>query len=394
MPILDAAADANHQQLYRYAQLGLVPDWVRQAKDAFPEKSAAASPRNAFADVRSRQFRLDSPAATYLSALYFTDQQSQYPVKTAGWIRERIESAVKYWGIDNAYQDLRVKLAALHVRDAETLSDDCFALVRTLGNGQVEREYPLRNAKEVRAAAEWLKTHRDHDGLPFGDRYTIAVKIHEKAAQYGASLGEHETFIERQAGLGFCSAQEAADMIRIHVKAAAKASEDTKAGMLKLAQVVETTPELALDHGRLVELAKTVDLFDRSSGLISGYGNLLKRAEDVLFGTLYKEAQAVRDSVCQLTTGSVYDHDQLEKLSVDDIRSLFGEEFADQCTSGAAIDPEKLAELASTLPYPDALTFDRLMSDVGQGPVFKQSGFRLKFNRDELAAAAAVYGQA
>lgn len=381
---LDAAADSNHQQLYRYHQLGLVPDWVKNAANAFPTKQAAAIPISAFGDVRTRQYRCDTPAATYLSALYFLDQQDQYPAKTAGWIRARIEQAAERWQIRNAYNDLRTKLARLRTRDAVTLSADDFALPDS-------RQYPLRNAKEVRAAAQWLAEHRDK--IPYGDRYTIAGKIIEKAAAFGASLGPQEAFVARQAGLGFCSAQEAAQLIRLHVKAAARAAPEDAASMLKLAATVEASPEFVLDHQGLVGLAKTVDLFDRATGLIAGYGELLKRAEDVLFSTLYSEVQEIRKTACQLVSGSVYEPAQFNKLAVDDLRALFGDEFVAGCTQAGVLDTEKLAELAQTLPFADAQAFDRLLEEAGHSPVFKRAGFRVKFNREALAAAAAAYGE-
>ena len=118
-------------------------------------------------------------------------------------------------------------------------------------------------------------------------------------------------------------------MIRTHVKAAARATPGDIEGMNKLAATVERSPSLALDHEKLAELAKTVDLFDRANRLTGGYGTYMQRPEDVLFGTLYNEVKLARQ-VCQLTTGSVYEPSQLSKLAVDDLRSLFGEDFVDQ----------------------------------------------------------------
>ncbi len=390
MPVLDPADDLNHQQLHRYVQLGLVPDWVRSASDAFPEKSAAVLPLNVLADTTNKRYRCDTKAATFLSALYFHDHKSQIMPKQAVFIQNRLEKAVDQWGIRNAYDDMRTKLAALHHRDAVTLPDDAFAIVRTPSVGEKERLYPLRNAKEVRAAAQWLADNRDSAGLAFRDRHVIACKIVEKAAAFGADLGGNEEFIERQAGRGFCDVEAAAAMIRTHVKAASHAAPADVEGMYKLADTIEATPTLALDHEKLAELAVTVDLFDRVNNLVRGYGDYLKRPEDVLFGTLYHEVKQARH-VCQLTTGTVYEPDQLSKLAVDDLRALFGDDFVESCTSGAMLDAEKLAEVAATLPYPDAVTFDRLMSDSGYAPVYKQSGVRIRDDRTKLAAAAAAY---
>ena len=56
----------------------------------------------------------------------------------------------------------------------------------------------------------------------------------------------------------------------------------------------------------------------------------------------------------------------------------------------AHLDPEKMAEVASTLPVPDAEVFDRLMAEVGQPPIRKEATAR-GVTEDEAEKLARTY---
>jgi len=393
MPVSDQTADVNLRELYYYSKLYDLPEYVKQADAAALCDSASHRelPSTMFADVKDRRFPINTKAATWLSWLHFVEKKAELHPKIAGWIEDRLEQFARYHGIEPDVAGLREKHAELHRDGLAQLPDSTFALVWAGENGTKERRYPLRNPKEVQAAATWFEQYRDHFAFP--DRQTIATKILDKAAALGAMLGDElDDVLQRQAGRGVYDPQEAAAMLRNRAKAAVtNCSQEMRQGMLKLAEAVESTPQLAMDPATTAELCKTVDMFDRTTKLAGRYdADGLSRPEDVLFrGTLKAAAQFVKDAV-ELTNGAVFEQDQLGKLTLRDVRDLFGEELAGAVSDGLEVHPEKMATLARTLPRPDADTLERLMAEAGERPRAKQAGTREGLSRAQLQTLARI----
>jgi hypothetical protein len=70
----------------------------------------------------------------------------------------------------------------------------------------------------------------------------------------------------------------------------------------------------------------------------------------------------------------VYKKAELESIKLDEIKDLFGNEFADRVSSGGLfVDSEKLAEELATLPRGDAGLFDKLVDGLGIKTAYKQA---------------------
>lgn len=392
MPVYDQTADTNFQELHRLAKLYPFPDWVKSAQTAEAFQPDSTLSPNAYGDSRSKQFPCHTKAATFFSTLYFLENRNEIPAKVAGWIDERLQKFAAHHGITNTLRSLREKYAELHTEATDALPDSMFALVRVQADGLKKRSYMLRNAAEVKVAAQWLLDNRDDEELPYVDRRTIATKILEKAGQYGAGLGATLGQLERQAGRGLGDPQQIAEMIRTRVKAAEKLPQDVNDRMLRLADTISAGGQFLLDVEKMAGICQTVEDFDRRTGIARGYGEILRRPEDVIFAHTFKEASAFVKSACELQTGAVFEPEQFEKLALEDVESLFGDEFAKQVSRGLQVDGEKMATLASTLPRNDAAVLERLLADSGMTPVVKRAAAaRDRINRELLAKAAETY---
>ena len=388
MPILDHTQDTGGVELHRLAKLYPLPDFVKSAsvdKTLHPVDLNA----NEFADPRDgfRNFPCHNPASTWLSTLFFAEKQGSYNLKEAARVRQSLDGYAKYWNIKAAVDAIWARHKELTKCADDTLPDSDFAVVYALENGTKERHCRMKNAAEVKAAAGWLAQHRD--ALPFHERHVIAKKVQEKAARYGADLGANETFIDRQVGLGICHPPAVVQMLQDRARLAKTAAQ--KDAMTKLAQVVVTQPRAALDPSTLLKLAETIDGYDRALHLQDAYSDVIPRSEDVLFGITLREARASIGDAVALTTTRVYDRKDFQKLALQDLRDLFGKDFASSVAAGLEINTEKLAEIVPTLARPDAELFERALQEAGIPPILNKSGADMRMAPGMLDALAAGY---
>ncbi len=364
----DQTADLNLVELSRYTKLYDPPAYVKTA-DLQDTCRPAGLPLNVYADIRQPpQLPCHTKAATYVSWAYFLNHRSEINPKVVEKIAQRLESFAASHGILPTVERLLAKHAALQTDDLGQLPDSAFAYVWVDELGGRERRYPLRNALEVKAAAGWFAEHRDHFG--YADRQTMASKILTKAASFGADIRSERQLLERQAGYGFCHPAQAAELIRKRA-AASIAPRELREQLLKVATATADTSEVALESAHLQKLAAMLDQFDHLPG--NQYLEPQTRLEDVLFGVTYTEAAQFKKVACTLTTGSVYTQAQFAKLALRDVRDVFGSELAEQVSVGLHVDPEKMAEVAFTLPRPHALQLEQLLDEAGVQPVTKQA---------------------
>lgn len=316
-----------------------------------------------YADQYNKLYPCHTAPATWLSALFFADKQANFTTKQAADIRERIHASANYFGILNLVQELEEKVAAAGTTDLNALPDSDFAIVWIGENGVKDRHWPLRNATEVKFAADHFSKYRDE--FVYEDRRKIAEKILEKSAAYGADINEHIHTLSLTAGAGACAASVASDMLRKRAALVARTNADGAWLMRKLAESVESNPEKAREHDYRVKLAAAVDEFDRTNLLNRLYDDGgLPRPEEVLFAVTEKAARDFLASNVETTTGNVYALEDLEKLAVDQVREWLGDEFADAVTAGGVyMDRDKLAAIVPTLDRGMAAMLDRLMQE-------------------------------
>ena len=370
---LDQAHDVSGRETHRLTTLHPSPDFVKAAAQDRLQGDETL-PRHLYADQNNKLYPCHTAAATWMSALFFNDKQAQFNKVASEYIRTRINLAAEYFGIAGLVGELEEKMAAEIGQSLNQLPDTEFAIVWGSDTGK-ERHWPLRNANEVKFAAASFKQYRDE--FVFDDRHTIANKILEKAAQYGADVSDAGGTLELAAGQGACAAKVASQMLKDRVRLTARQHGDLAAELSKLAEFVDQNPEKAREVDTRLKLASAVDNFDKNTGLYRMYDNGgLARPEEVLFAITEKVARDFLDQNVETTTGNVYALDDLEKLAVEDVREWLGDDFADAVSAGGVyMDRDKLAEIVPTLDRGMASTLDRLMSEKTAGAVVKSAAF-------------------
>jgi hypothetical protein len=393
MPLnADQVADKGNggAELYRLSQLYKFPAFVKKANpDQVLARRTAA--QTIYADPVRRQFPCDSAASTWLSALFYQEKRAEFHPKDQRRIERLLDQYTSYWRIKEAVDQIRGRWTELHKTAEEQLPDSAYAYVWVGEDGRKERHCRLSNAVEVKAAAEWLEKYRDR--LPFRDRHTIATKILEKASSYGAAVGDHMEFLERQAGRGVCDPAEVVE--QVEKRAYLTTKPDLREAFVTMARTLRDKPRQAMHPSNLVKLAETIDTLDRQilnvGGRYADYG--LVRPEELVFkATFAKVAGDLQRSVAT-TNGKVYEKGALGKLAVADLRALFGDEFAGKVSTPLGdVDVEKMAEELSALPRPDAQALEALLSEHGVVPVLhKAASAGAGLSRAEIEALADQY---
>lgn len=385
---VDQVADANGAELFRLSQLYPFPEFVKKANLELVMKPGPLAV-TVYADAVRRQYPCHNAASTWLSAAYFYEKKAEFHPKDAGRIEARLDHYVDYWRIRPAVEALKSKNAEYTKTAADSLPDSAYAWVWVAANGHKERRLPLRSAVEVKTAADYL--HQYADRFDFKTRNAVARKIVTKAAAFGAGLGDRREWLEKSAGMGVGDPRAIVAMIEDRAKLATDVA--FRQGILKLAEAVRTTPRAALAPSALAELCHTVEQIDRTLGIFNKYAATVPRPEDVIFSATFTKAAAELSETCALTSGNAYRKEQFSKLALDAVSALFGDEFAAQVRKGVGdVDVEKMAELAATLPRPDAELLDAMMADADQRPVLtKAASSRQGFSAADFAQMAEAY---
>lgn len=385
MQTLDQSADTQGVQLAKLSHHYEFPSFVKTA-DFTQVMTPTNLERNVYADYYNKEFPCHTKAATWVSAMYFFENRGDLNPKQASAIEQRLQQFADYHRIRNAYNDLKQQHQSLHKEAA--LSDDQYAYVWVGEDGNVQRQYPLRNPLEVKEAANWFHTYRDH--WIYSDRRKIATRILKRANDYGAQLPPViDLFLRKQAGEGIPDPREV--VVMLNNRAHLTNNPDLKAGVTKLAHTVQTQPAQTLAPAQLEKLAEVVDQIDRTIGLVGKYTDTVPRPEDVIFRNTYKEATGFVSDCCTLTNGSIYNKPDFKRVKLSEVQALFGDSFASEIRSGLDVDPEKFAQLAHTLPRGEADMLDRLLSDHAITPLGKQAAMsKVGFSKEQLQGLASL----
>jgi hypothetical protein len=371
--VSDQTADLNGQQTHRITMLYGPPEFVKTAEhDQLCGDDT--TPHALYADSTRRRFPCHTKAATWLSAAFFYENRASTPAPLAARIEARIKQSADYFGIGEQVAELATTIAEATTSDMAKLADDRFAIVLQQPDGSKERHYPLRNAQEVKAAADYLTKYRDQ--LAFSDRRQMADKILGAAAKYGSNISGQIGVLEKAAGIGTCAASDAAQMIRAHVSAAGRrCAADMRQALEKAAAMLVDDPASIQHFGTLSQIADVMDGFDRQYGLLVKYDKTLERPDDVLFAVSAKSAAELsNDLVGNSMTGAYYKRADLARVPLSDLAAALGDDFADAVgTAGAWPDTEKLAKIIPTLPRGDAELFDSVVAHAGIEPLAVES---------------------
>jgi hypothetical protein len=385
LDILDQTRDLGGQELYRICRLYEAPGYVKEASVEQLCGPDTARP-HLFADQRNRLFPMHTKSAVWVSAAFLFEKRAALPRGEVDAVESRLLAAADYWGILPQVEALKEKVAAASRDDLSKLPDEDFCWVQ---GG--ERQLPMRNGLEVKAAAEYL--HKWRDEFTFDDRQLMARKVLQKAARHGANLGDHDEFLEKLAGFGSCAAATAAKLVRDRATLARSREPELAGELEKMAEMILKDPQKSRRPTSLAKIASTIDQLDRLLH-IREYSEAVPRPEDVLFVVTRKTASALADQHMRTTTGSVYDVDDMAKLRTQQVRHYLGDDLARAVDSdGIHIDVTKAAEVIPTLPLGDARTFDQLCQDVGIRPFTKEAGVRTGLTREDLRSLASAHRQ-
>lgn len=387
--VLDQAKDRTGQELHRITSLYSPPDFVKHASYNNICGDPKTLPLHIYADPRARRFPCHTPASTWMSAAFFADKRACYSNRDAETVEDRLVKAATYHGIAGDLQNIFEKASKYHANDKDALPDESFAFVWSKDDGSVERHLPLRNKHEVKCAAEYVHEHRDE--FTYSDRQVMAEKVLVKSSEYGADIGPHLEYLEKQAGYGTCSGKAAAKLL------------DSRAGMTNnhhaqqqlkaAASLIRNNPDVAHSPEKMQKLAAFVDAFDHANGIVRDYGHSVPRPEDVLFNINEKMAEEVSSAHIPMTSGNIYKVADLQNVKLDVIRDWMGADFANEVSAGGLyVNMNKLAELLPTLPRGDAEQFDRLLSTTGVQPFAKEAAHVPEgLSRQDLFDLAARY---
>lgn len=370
---LDHTRDISGRETHRLTSLYPPPDFVKNASHERVHGDAETLPRHMYADPANKLYPCHSAPATWMSALFFEEKKASLDADRREAIQQKLDSHAAYFGISSAVAELRVKVALNAGKDLAQLPDEDFAIVWADDAGNKERHWPLRNATEVKYASAHFKKYRDE--FTFEDRHKIAVKILDKAVEYGADTTPAENTLELAAGRGACAAKVAADMLRNRAGLVRRTHAELSGELEKLAGLVEANDVEARREETRLKIASIVDQFDRDTNLCRLYDDGgLPRAEEVLFAITEKVANDFMKAHVETTTGNVYNLDDLEKLAVEEVRNWLGDEFADAVSAGGVyMDRDKLAAIVPTLDRGMAGTLDRLLSEKGVDAAVKSA---------------------
>ena len=364
--VLDQSQDINWEVQRNLTAVYGMPEFVKTASGNDLYGDADTLPDNVYAYPTKRLYPCHTKSATWLSALFWGHKKNAFNTATQFSIEDGIKKAATYWGIENQINELWEKMAGVAQNELSGLPDSDFALVWE-GGGNKERAYPLRNAVEVRRASEWFAKHAS--AFTYVDRQRMALRILEKAADYGAIVHDQDK-LEKCAGYGYCPKDALIKAWELRADMLKRSHAELSKEAATMAITITDADLDVRDHGVRVKLASLMDAFDRATGLIAKYDDALCCPEDVLFQITEKKASEFMAEHIETVTGTVYEKTAIERIDSDVLREWLGDDIIDAC-GGMMLSTEKLAEIIPTLPRPSAAAFDQAAAACGVSPVGK-----------------------
>jgi len=372
LQLIDQTTDLGGHEWHRITQLYAIPEAIKTASDQ-QMRGGEDTPDHLFADPIGRRYPCHTAAAVVASAAYLYEKAAHLVTRPEiAQIESRILSSANYFNVTDEVSQLKDAIKQAHVYDESALPDDAFALVVPHPNGQDKiRKYPLRNALEVKEAADYFMGYRDD--FIFSDRQTIAAKILEKQAKHGASLGEHRDAIEKQAGLGTCPGGVVTDFLQTRIDSLNHTGQqgEWRNGLEGLQKTIAGDPSKVHSPDILCKIAKVVDNIDRECRFVSAYDTMLDRPEDVLFQLTEKIASDVTaELVGSNMTGNFFKKSDLAAVPLESLRAVMGDEFASAISSGNAwVNVEKMAQIVPTLPLGDMQQLETALFEQSIYPI-------------------------
>jgi hypothetical protein len=356
---MDQIADKNKQTLWKLSQEFDFPEFVKNAEAL---TSIDTLNHSVFADQTSKQFPCVDPSNTYISYLYFLDNERDIPSEKRAEIQGRLDYFADFWKVREHTDAL---VSAFEKRNSQKdLEEDDYALV-TAHNGREVRKFPIPNAESVVKAAEYLWENRT--SYPYMWRKAAAKNILKKAGSLSVDIPEpYGQYLERAAGNGIAPAVKVASAI---CNRACLLQEDPSAAdivtmLAKTAKsILEADTELSREN--LEKVAQIIGGVDESFGYARFYTRGLPTPEESCFGFTVKVAQEIKDAHVGLITGDLYKVSDIKTTDKDVFLAALDEDVVDSMFEGDKLNTEKAAKILPTLPLGDASILSTALHRAG-----------------------------
>lgn len=346
---MDVLHDQSYRQWLAIEAAYDVPDYVNTS-EAMSKEAAAELNDNLFADIVHRQFPVDTPASTWLSAAYFNENKEQ--IKAAD-LREFIhDTIVKAAGIHEISKDIDEVFAT---RIAEVIDpvedDDNYCLVIKDASGKtVSRRYPVFDEVGLKKACEYFVNNRSK--YPIDVRSKVAVSLSKKAKEYGSDL---PALIYKEAA----EAVPYRPVLMDELLERAKLTKDAEAGAVigTLVEMVNfaTSEDLIKSAEEVVTL---IDDLDHLNGLNKYYGTKILSPHEVVYSMPIKEASAMADDALKLDK-LTFSITKLAELGNEVFENVLGEDFVNEIVNEQGkLDVSKMAAIIPTLPRPEKVVLE------------------------------------
>lgn len=338
---MDIRTDTSHRHFVNIASIigqDDIPLYVRQY-DIPDEKVASSFDDAAFADRQNREYGLESPGATWLSAAYLAYNNRGHIPESE--ISNNIKRAADVWGItgdvSRAVRKIREhfeKLAA-----PKEVTDDDYGLVVYDQAGTKNRKYPMFCGDDVTKAAAYFEDNRK--AYPVRVRKVITTRILQKAAQFNVPEDTLPECIFKEAGMCIPDRESIIDELENR----AMVVQDPE-----VATLAENTMKLvkAADADELAEVmdkvAETLEACDIVDGRVNQYGSRYMFPADVIYGMPYKQASDMIRRVVVLN-GNAFDTVKMASaITPDQFGDMLGDGFVARITVNGVVDPAQLAD--------------------------------------------------
>lgn len=303
----------------------------------------------------------DTPTNVWLGALY--EYYKPEGERNASTLQE-IHKKGEFFDIQRDINYIRDNFR--HI-DEELDDPKYYTIWSKTASGKEIKWGPVRNSEEWQKACKYLQ--RNEMTMPTALRRKLATKLLNTTKEFGVEMDYNQnTYLSKRAGLGFPIFNQISQELY-------KRAE--MYGNTELKKIAEACKDMVAQDGiyeYLDKLAELVSDLDVHNQLCHNYREIdLTPPDEFLYSVSDKTAEEMVSSICTLKDGNTYTYNQLAKVPFEKLAEVFGDDMAQEALEGLNISPKKVAEMAETLPLPQAQMFSDVLADMGSEPIDKEA---------------------
>jgi len=323
--MIDHLRDKNGSCLYNLSKIFVFPAFVKQAN--IQEKDYLELPSDAFADPVNRLYPLNSPADTWLSAVYFSKYGSCDVPEHHKQVARRLAEAASLWNIELPKQAADIKELARKVEGPELKVDEAMEQLETdeekeqllaelrkkearihvkykIGDEQYADAW-VESPEDFRKIADDLLAHRAK--YPYEMRRDVARQLLSAPPPLRASMtAPMEVLLNKTAGYGVATVADVMETLRCRAVLYRRQHSDCPQFVEKLAEIKDDIAASAhegfISPGVLDKTAALIDAMDRLAHLHDRWDRDLEPPEN-LFRFTGKDADDFRKHAVMLANG-------------------------------------------------------------------------------------------